>query len=244
MATYCNECGSGNPDGSGFCTRCGAAIAPASVAGELVLPEWLTRAASESADLTPAPTRPRAMETETRLPSASIPTGDLPSAIPDWLKRPIQPVATDRSEQSLLTDPTDTRGFITEDDLPAWIREIAAADTGRKADASEAKASDAEAEPAPPAKRRLLPGEIEAVRAMVKPLPRQEDHAPVDEPLTAAAPARAALAPAETAAVPRPPVDAPASKGTRSFGNMNLRYLLISAILVIVAVLVLAIVLL
>jgi hypothetical protein len=246
MATYCNECGSGNPDGSDFCTRCGAAIAPAPVIGDLVLPEWLTRAAAESADPAPAPTRSRAVETEARRPSPlpPIPTGDLPSTMPDWLKRPIQPVAADQSNESLLTDPTDTRGFITEDDLPAWIREIAAADTNRKAVASEPATPEAAAEPAPPVKRRLLPGEIDSVRSLVNPSPPQEDHAPVDEPLTAPAPTSVAFAPAEPAAGPRPPANAPGARTTRSFGNVNLRLLLIGAIFVVVAILIIAIVLL
>ena len=182
-----------------------------------------------------------------RLQRPPIPTGDLPSTIPDWLKRPVQPVAMNRSEESLLSDPTDTRGFITEDDLPAWIREIAAADTSRRAEAErnaavpEPAASEA-AEPIPPAKRRLLPGEIEAVRTMANPSPHEEDHAPVDEPPTPEAPALAAPASAESAVVPRQATDASGSSAERPFKGMNLRYLLIGAILVVLAILVLAIV--
>lgn len=255
MAVYCNQCGTGNPDGSEFCARCGAAVMQAPLIGELVLPDWLTRAAAESVDPAPVSTRMRTVETGDRALSVQpgpIPSGDLSSAIPNWLKGTPSVIAEPRAEESLLTDLTDTRSFISEDDLPAWIRQIAVADAEHKAEAERQAAAAEIAEPEPlveaPAapKRRLLPGEVEAVRGAANPWLARGERTPVEVAAAIAEPAPERPAPPEPVAVPRKETTASEAKTSRampSLGSVNPRYLLIGAIAIVVAILILTMVL-
>jgi hypothetical protein len=56
-------------------------------------------------------------------------------------------------------DATDTASFISENDLPDWIRQIAEADAAKKAEADRLAAQPAPAAEAAAPKRVVLPGE-------------------------------------------------------------------------------------
>jgi len=83
-----------------------------------------------------------------------IPTGGLDQEMPSWLN---QPPKTDELPAPTPVAPTlaptpapveadgDTSSFISESDLPAWIRQLAEAEEARKA--SEAKVAAAEVQP-------------------------------------------------------------------------------------------------
>jgi hypothetical protein len=66
---------------------------------------------------------------------------------------------------TVTSDPSDTSSFISENDLPEWIRQLAAADEAKKAEELRLAAETARAElktaAADGRRRRLLPGETE-----------------------------------------------------------------------------------
>ena len=249
MAVTCNECGARNPGEQDFCARCGAVLPTVpGIAGEFVLPEWLTRAAAESATASPVVVRRRTSREETMPASpafASVPSGGLSSAMPDWLKGPVQ---EKESEESFLTDPTDTTSFISEEDLPSWIRQIAEADAKRRADAERIADSDAtnetETDVTPPVqvKRRLLPGEMEAVRESTVPSVGRSDIAtaePAERRPIAPAPVTApAGSPTATRNAPESGRATPARmpRTLSSFSSRGLRYALVSAVVVLLLI--------
>lgn len=244
MALYCNTCGAGNPDDSDYCSRCGAHIAPAQ-AGDLVLPDWLKQAAAES----PAPVQARAGAASPEPPDSpnatsrpSIPSGDLASSMPSWLTNPLHVEAHVEPEESLLKDPTDTKGFITEDDLPAWIRQIAIEEEARQAERVAKPADPEPLEAAPPAadsaptRRRLLPGEIDTARPAANPWLARGDRGPVETPSVPApepAPARATVEPAA------PPAESSRKVRLPSRDEITLRHMLIGAAVLVALVLLL-----
>jgi hypothetical protein len=244
MAVYCNKCGSANPDGGDYCTRCGAHLAPSPSDG-LELPDWLKQAASEPPVAAPAHARSSLPETEGAGPTArpTIPTGDLAASIPSWLRAPLSDEQPEPAQESLLTDPTDTRGFITEDDLPAWIRQIAIEEDAKQAErekAAQAAAVNVEESAEGPAtpRRRLLPGEIDAAHTTATPwLARGDRPAAETQPAAAARPAPVVrseeAAPAIAAETPAPAAS-PAKDGRKlaapSRDELTLRHALIGAV--------------
>jgi hypothetical protein len=261
MAVYCNKCGSANPDGSDVCTRCGAHFTQAPSDG-LDLPDWLKQAVSEPSVAAPVHARSYHPEAEGRAESTarpSIPTGDLAASIPSWLKDSThtEPLA----QESLLTDPTDTRGFITEDDLPAWIRQIAIEEDAKQAErekAAQAAAEAAAAHPESPAettatpRRRLLPGEIDAAHTTSSQWLARGDRPAADaQPFAAArtAPAEQPVAEAPVAVVePHEPVSRPSKEGRKlaipSRAELTQRQILIGAIVLVALVAIVILVLL
>ena len=255
MAVYCNKCGSANPDGSDFCTRCGAHLAPIPSDG-LELPDWLKQAASESPVAAPVHARSTASEADASVAPAArpaIPTGDLAASIPSWLKAPMPEEPPAPAQESLLTDPTDTRGFITEDDLPAWIRQIAIEEDAKQAEREKAAQAAAEAaaanveesadSPASP-RRRLLPGEIDAAHTTsTQWLARGDRPAAEAPPVPAARPAPAVraeeVAPVVVAETRRP-VPNQVNEGRKlpipSRDELTLRHALIGAVILVVLV--------
>lgn len=259
MAVYCNKCGAANADGSEFCTRCGAQIVQAQK-DELVLPDWLKQAASESHVAAPANARTiRSSGESNSAPPArpSIPTGDLAASMPSWLKAVPIDEAPAHEQESLLTDPSDTRGFITEDDLPAWIRQIAIEEDAKQAErekaaqaAAEAAAASAEssADAGSPTRRRLLPGEIDAARPNASAWLARGDRPAAGAPPPAARPVSALTPEPVTRGVePAPTSSTATAKSGRKFtmpsrDDVTMRQVLIAAVVValIVAILIAA----
>jgi hypothetical protein len=168
--------------------RMGAAI---NLGEGLELPDWLKRAAAEqpydpnrqnavaadpfgpagagAATLTAA--RPGGIRngSATDLDLGSRPPLSIPVSRPAAsVQGPTPPVdeqsATVPAAAARPADVSDTSTFISEDDLPEWIRQLAAADEAKKADemrrASEAAAVERQPAPATdPRRRRPLPGE-------------------------------------------------------------------------------------
>lgn len=263
MAVYCNKCGSANPDGRDVCARCGASLAPAPSEG-LELPDWLKQAASEPPVIAPVHARSNHPQAESSAGPATrptIPTGDLAASIPSWLKAPAQNEPPAPDQESLLTDPTDTRGFITEDDLPAWIRQIAIEEDAKQAErekAAQAAAEAAAANPETPAeasatqRRRLLPGEIDAAHTGSNQWLARGDRPAADaQPVAAARPAPAAQ-PVPEASIPiaetQAPVARPAKAGRKlaipNREELTQRQMLIGAIVLVALVAIVILVLL
>ncbi|MCC6792355.1 MAG: hypothetical protein IT336_11755 [Thermomicrobiales bacterium] len=178
MNEHCYRCGHPLPRAEQPLVPAAGQVSASALGQDLELPDWLKRAAAE----TPAvpPSRPAAASlppagfhvagvgspattedlfrpepppaTPRQLPP--VPTAGLPNAMPDWLRqqsvtRPVTPEP----------DATDTSSFISESDLPAWIRQIAEADAAKKAE-EELLAAQATAAAETTAPRRVvLPGE-------------------------------------------------------------------------------------
>jgi hypothetical protein len=91
-----------------------------------------------------------------KLVSTEIPNGGLDLSMPTWLNQPPQtpavPVAPPTPQMPATAAAADTTSFISESDLPAWIRQLAEADEQRKAQAATEAATAAVAghQPAPP----------------------------------------------------------------------------------------------
>jgi Double zinc ribbon len=100
-------------------------------------------------------------------PPLSIPAPGLASSIPAWLQDPPGADATPAQSASAAPTPepdvADTGSFISESDLPEWIRQLAAADEAKQAEAerlaAEARGDD---DPAGGRHARPLPGETAA----------------------------------------------------------------------------------
>jgi hypothetical protein len=77
-------------------------------------------------------------EAARRMPALEIPNGGLDRAMPSWLNEPPQQVAPMPASPPPVPAPapvaasTDTTSFISESDLPAWIRQLAEAEEVRK----------------------------------------------------------------------------------------------------------------
>jgi hypothetical protein len=185
----------------------------------LELPDWLKRAAGQTppstsstapaSDLPPsgfhvapsASAEPGAVEAPAESespprPLPPVPTADLPSAMPDWLKAQSTP-----EPELQPSDATDTASFITENDLPEWIRQIAAADAVKQAE-EERLAADVTKEVEVSAPRRpILPGEAVPSAPAANPwLSRRDGESAEQAWGRPAAEARSAGEPAETVA--------------------------------------------
>lgn len=249
----------------------------------LELPDWLKRAAAETPP-EPAADRPISSQmppagfhvapsTTTGLaepeesnqpprPLPPVPNAGLPSAMPEWLRTQTGSAEPDARP----IDPTDTTSFISENDLPEWIRQIAAADAAKEEERKRLAAEAAQNEGA--AKRPVLPGESAAPAVpATNPWLARRDVASAEQAWSAATASVAAPAPAsapapETAAAPSEPAPlqtdsipeaAPASKrgfklslpaipkptsaGGETDQQSKLRTILVAAILVLLLVL-------
>ena len=96
-----------------------------------------------------------------KLVSAEIPNGGLDQSMPLWLNQPPQAAALSIPPTPAVPTEamTDTTSFISESDLPAWIRQLAAAEEQRKAQETAAAAAAAVAaaryQPAPPRRANI-----------------------------------------------------------------------------------------
>src|SRR5215211_1713935 len=93
-----------------------------------------------SAPVAPGPVQPKPADSfappaqARKLVSTDIPSGGLDQGMPSWLNQPpqapVQPEAVAAQPVSPAPAPaqTDTTSFISESDLPAWIRQLAEAD--------------------------------------------------------------------------------------------------------------------
>jgi hypothetical protein len=112
------------------------------------------------------------------LPPLSIPVAGLDAASHDQLASPLPGSVAAAKTQAL--DVADTSSFISEDDLPEWIRQLAAADEAKKAEElrriADAAAADSQAGVnGDPRQRRPLPGETAAAGPATSPwLTRRE----------------------------------------------------------------------
>jgi hypothetical protein len=187
---YCEQCGAANDILATICIRCGSAItneleslAPAAafnltrplseqtaagapqngLAADLELPGWLQVAAAEtphdpgSSANADAQLPPAGFVFEQPADVAAPPFTAKPSPgpVPEWLRA----TGTQTASPS-PAEVTDTSGFITENDLPDWIRQIAVADAAKKVEeqkraAEEELAAGAEAT----GKKAVMPGE-------------------------------------------------------------------------------------
>ncbi len=176
----------------------------------LELPDWLMRAAAEQpydptqATSTPLELMPSAIMDE-RAPESTagvsgqdgaaqavpieprkaIPKGDLSTSLPAWLRQPPDTSTAEPSQPTAAPSShelTDTTGFISESDLPEWIRQLAAAEEARKAEEARSAATASVSEPeSMSAGRRLLPGEVPPAEPVAQPwLARRERSGPSD----------------------------------------------------------------
>ena len=128
----CPRCGAANMPRDTTCFRCGNALrqaesdAPPDRNDDLQLPEWLRQPVSGPP--APPPAISTAPEPERDAPSKNLPplpTGDLAAAMPDWLAAG-SPAPRHPAEAVPPADLIDTTTFLSEEDLPEWIRRLAA----------------------------------------------------------------------------------------------------------------------
>ncbi len=117
-------------------------------------------------------------------PHRVIPNGNLSTSLPAWLQQP--PDASATSEPRPAPTPAaaeiaDTTSFISESDLPEWIRQLAAAEEAKKAEearlAATATTDDA---PGTSGGRRILPGEIPSAEPVAQPWLARRERAATD----------------------------------------------------------------
>jgi ribosomal protein L40E len=200
---------------------------------DLELPDWLKRAAAEQpfdpsrqTAISANPFGPPAGTTATVAtpPMAAgngMPIGNAtPPTVPHLPTAGDDVVATaPAAAPAPVRDVTDTSSFISEEDLPEWIRQLAAADAVKKAEeerlAAEAATEQGKAAGAADSRRRQpLPGETTATGPAASPWLARRERAEVPE--TVAADSWGAPAPAATAGTARgeataEPVTIPAS---------------------------------
>jgi hypothetical protein len=154
----------------------------AELGGHLELPDWLKRAATEPVTAnqpsdSPAaephlpppgfyipPQQPAEIEAvaESDVPAPqplhSIPAQDLAASMPEWLKPQLTAKADIEPLAASLSASSDPSSFISETDLPEWIRQIAAADAAKLAEQARQEHAPIPVEPAAPG-RSVIPGE-------------------------------------------------------------------------------------
>jgi hypothetical protein len=197
----CQQCGAANSPTDTHCQRCGGALSAAggdfapAAAGALFareananvmpelgngleLPEWLKRAAAETPEVRPvAPSLPGPEHENRTAQAAPLPTGDLATAMPNWLAAGAPGETQPAAYPPAAAENTATSSFISENDLPEWIRQLGAADAlkaeeGRQAaEASRSAASEAGTQRSP------LPGEASASAPAANPWLARRDRA-------------------------------------------------------------------
>lgn len=191
------------------------------LSAELELPEWLRAAAAETphdptqatnadADTPPAgfvvepPSRPTPAWMTAA--AAAPPSDDAIEALTQAPAPPPRPVAP-------APDVADTSSFITENDLPDWIRQIAAADETKRAE-ERRRVADAEraAATAEQANRPALPGDTVSAPAATNPWLGRRETVPAsrawDGATQPAAPAEPATSLEAAPVADQPPSDA------------------------------------
>lgn len=168
-----------------------------------------------------------------------IPDGGLAESMPDWLRRPpawrtlrdSEVVQTRPAETATLPEPDtsdiDPRAFVSDDDLPAWLRDLGHA---RRVAATpgDDDALAPEAEPArEPSPEPVAPAEAPEERPPSRFVPRQLDVNP--PPATGRAPRPAAL-------TAQPPEGAPWWRGTIAVAVLAVLLLLAIVAIVVLAV--------
>ena len=221
----------------------------------LDLPDWLKRAAAQTpagaedatdwSTLPPdgfqfAPSDTHGAEHQAApQPLPPVPTADLPAAMPDWLKNPppaapVEQAAALTPEDTPLTTPdndaANTATFIAETDLPDWIRQIAAADAAKQAEAERFAAEAARQAASETRKRIVLPGEEPAPMSVSNPWLNRRESADAAQAWSAtpakSSPAQAAAPAASYEAAPIEQTDAvqdePAPSTGRSMPKLQL----------------------
>lgn len=150
---------------------------------------------------------------EDRLPLRAIPNGDLSTSLPAWLQQPPDTSAATEPRSAPTPAPpdlADTTSFISENDLPEWIRQLAAAEEAKKAEESRLAATTRTDEATSTSTgRRLLPGEIPPAEPVTQPwLARRERPEAID---AAMAETWSRLRPASPVVTPASDSDTPAT---------------------------------
>jgi hypothetical protein len=132
-----------------------AILSAPSAPGNSLWPSQVKPTMSSPASTSPETQAPAAPGSARKLVSPEIPNGGLDQSMPSWLNQspqaaaPVAPPTPAVPTEAM----TDTTSFISESDLPAWIRQLAEAEEQRKAqEAATAAAAAAAAsyQPAPP----------------------------------------------------------------------------------------------
>jgi hypothetical protein len=173
--TECQGCGAWNDTSRTFCVLCGTPLAE--------IDEW-----DAAAELPPLP---------------PLPDGGLSASMPSWLREPPVPIIAETPplasvardvapEQAVVLAPlgprADPRTFLSDDDFPQWLRDLAVRREGASRRSAESASTSAHAGTVPPAVRPPVSAPLAA-------------HGPESEPEREATPAEPAPA-AEVVALP------------------------------------------
>jgi hypothetical protein len=168
--TECQGCGAWNDTSRTLCVLCGTPLAE--------IDEW-----DAAAELPPLP---------------PLPDGGLRASMPSWLREPPAPIFTDAPSLA-STDPevaveqvadlaslgprADPRTFLSDDDFPQWLRDLAVRREGAARRPAESVSVGAHAWIVPPAVTQPAPEPDSALGSEL----RAEGEAGSEEPATAAA---------------------------------------------------------
>jgi hypothetical protein len=174
--TECQGCGAWNDTSRTFCVLCGTPLAE--------IDEW-----DAAAELPPLP---------------PLPDGGLSASMPSWLREPPVPIIAETPplasvardvapEQAVVLAPlgprADPRTFLSDDDFPQWLRDLAVRREGASRRSAESASTSAHAGTVPPAVRPPVSAPLAA-------------HGPESEPEREATPAEPAPAAAVVALPP------------------------------------------
>jgi hypothetical protein len=135
--TECQGCGAWNDTSRTFCVLCGTPLAE--------IDEW-----DAAAELPPLP---------------PLPDGGLSASMPSWLREPPVPIIAETPplgpidsdvalEQAAVPAPlgprADPRTFLSDDDFPQWLRDLAVRREGTPHRSAESASTSAPAETVPP----------------------------------------------------------------------------------------------
>ena len=181
--TECQGCGAWNDASRAFCVLCGAPLAE--------IDEW-----DPAAEPPPLP---------------PLPDGGLRASMPAWLREP-PPAASASSPRQAAADPprvepplgphADPRAFLSDDDFPQWLRDLASRRLATERGPSRVAEEPPPPPPAAPAAAAGPPtrAEVAVVMAAVDPAPAPADLSPMPaEPPMPAAPQAPADDPAPDA---------------------------------------------
>ncbi len=93
-------------------------------------------------------------KSDTPRPQSPTPAQQHSSTMPEWLRTGQPPILKPTAAET-----TDTSSFISEGDLPEWIRQIGAADTAKRLEEERIAAELAKSSEEPLAGKTVLPGE-------------------------------------------------------------------------------------